>query len=799
MEAPSEKSKRLLFNTKRRRVVFYSIFTIIIVCALLLTAGYIYVLQSKPKTKGEIIISGLQQEVSVYRDEMGIPHIEANNLQDLFFAQGYVTAQERLFQMDLIRRQASGQLSEVIGESAVDTDKFFRTIGLHRVANETWDILSEETQRILTAYTNGVNAFIDTVNEEGGLAVEFRLMGYKPDKWTVYDSILVGKYMAYDLGGHWEGQAFRYYLAQNFSDEQTFDLFPTYPEDGATILQALRENPLDVKQSLAAAHMPNELNGSNNWVVAGEKTESGYPYIANDPHLGLATPSIWFETHLKTSNFEVSGVIVPGAPGIILGRNEHIAWGITNVGPDVQDLYIEKRNPENDLEFEYMGEWEKATVIQEPIAVKDGEDIDYQVLETRHGPIISEFAHDEKPETALALKWTALEPSPELEVVLKFGRAENWDDFKDALTYFYAPASNFVFASIDGTIAYRANGLIPIRKNGTSLVPVPGWTGEYEWEGFVPWEELPTIVNPEEGFISTANNKVVDDSYPYHLSNIWAQPYRQQRIRDVLLSKDTFSMEDMKNLQLDNKNLYAEEFVPMFLSLLNNVQLRSIDDEVLSKMRQWNFIDDKDLAEPLVFHFWMEEISNVLFEDKIDEDMISFFRGKSQVVDELIRRAIGGNPGPWIEDAGGLDKVVLNALQRAIDKAAELQGNNVDKWKWGNFHEIIFSHPLAAIKPLNLLFNSSPIPVSGSNITVKAASWNRETGEVNHGASWRVIQDLADMTTSYSVVGPGQSGHVLSKNYHDQMESWAEGEYHVTSTDSDNYQKNAHLLLLKPK
>ncbi|NDI36901.1 penicillin acylase family protein [Chengkuizengella sediminis] len=799
MESTIDKRKRFLFETKRRRIVFFSVSFFIVLFFVLIAAAYFYLLGNKPQTNGEIAVSGLQEEVSVYRDEWGVPHIEANNLNDLFFAQGYVTAQERIFQMDMIRRQASGHLSEVIGEKTIEKDKFFRAIGLHRVSKETWEILSEETQQILVNYAKGVNVYIEEAMENGDLPIEFQLMGYKPEKWTVFDSILVGKYMAYDLGGYWEAQAFRYYLAQNFSDEHTLDLFPSYPEGGATVIQALRDQPLDIKDRFASVPSPNELNGSNNWVLSGQKTESGFPYLANDPHLGLATPSIWLETHLTSPDFEVSGVIVPGAPGVILGRNQHIAWGITNVGPDVQDLYIERRNPDNEYEFEYKGKWEQAEIIEEPISVKGKDMIDYQVIETRHGPIISEFAHDEQSDTALALKWTALEPSPELDVVLKFGRAKDWGEFKEALTYFYAPASNFVFASKDGDIAYRANGLIPIRKNGESLVPVPGWTGEYEWEGYIPWEELPTIVNPEEGFISTANNKIVTDDYPYHLSNIWAQPYRQQRIRDVLLNKDQFSIEEMKRLQLDIKNLYAEEFVPIFVSLLKNKELRSIDQQVMEKMIGWNFEDEKDLAEPLVFHFWMEEIKNVLFEEKIDDEMLKLFKGKSQVVDELIRKAYTGKPGPWITDAGGLEDVVSTALKRSVDRAVELQGKDMNKWTWGDYHQILFSHPLAAIKPLNLLFNSSALPVSGSDITVGAASWKSETGEVNHGASWRTVMDLANMSESYSVVGPGQSGHVMSENYHDQMDDWAEGGYHVTSTDPVKYRKHADLLLLKPE
>jgi penicillin amidase len=759
--------------------------------------------KSLPALEGEVILQGLQGEVSVWRDEKGVPHIEAENLQDLYVAQGYVTAQDRLFQMDLSRRQASGQLSEVIGEATVETDKFFRTLGLRRAAELSYASYSEEAQQILASYAKGVNAYIQESIEENKLPIEFTLIGYEPREWEVVDSLAIGKYMAYDLGGHWEGQAFRYYLAQNFSEEEALDLFPTYPENGPAVIQALKDHPLDVAQSFASAVIPHQFNGSNNWVVSGDKTASGAPILADDPHLGLGTPAIWYQTHLRTSEVEVSGVIFAGVPGIIVGHNEHIAWGVTNVGPDVQDLYIEKRNPQNATEFEYMGQWEPAQVINEEIKVKDKDPLQHEVLITRHGPIMSEFAHDNKPDTALSMRWTALDATTELEAVLNMNKAKDWEDFKEALTYFQVPAQNFVFASKDGTIAYRANGLIPIREKGDSSVPVPGWTDEYEWKGYIPWEELPTIVNPDEGFISTANNKVVEDSYPYHISHTWAQPYRQQRIRDVLSDLSNGTVDDMKKLQFDHYNLQAEEFVPLLLGELKKEkiqsQLRDIDHKALVLLEEWNYEDHKDSGAPLLFHLWMQQFSDVLFIDKMDQNMYKMFEGRAQIVDQLIRNAINGNPGPWVEQKGGLAEVTRLALQNAIDQSIKLQGNQPEKWKWGKFHSVTFAHPLSSIKPLHLLFNPTPVPMGGSRVTVGAASFNGRTGEVNHGAAWRTVVDVSDLTKSYDVIGPGQSGHVLSEWYDNQINDWTTGQYHITHTKDNEYQKEGYRLVLKPK
>ncbi|MBE4908412.1 penicillin acylase family protein [Bacillus luteolus] len=789
--------KQTRAKKKGLKLVLIALVSLLILLTAIVLAGYLFIKKGLPTIDGELTVSGLENQVTVYRDENGVPHIEAQTERDLYIAQGYVTAQDRLFQMDLSRRQASGELSEVIGASTVDKDKFFRALGLRRAAEASYGIYSVEAQEVLNWYAEGVNAYINEAIESNSLPIEFTLAGYKPREWTAIDSLTIGKYMAYDLGGHWEGQAFRHHMAFVVPEDKLLELFPVYPEDGATVIQALKENPMDLTKSFATLDVPDEFNGSNNWVVSGDKTESGFPYLANDPHLSLATPSIWYEVHLNSPEVNVNGVIFAGIPGIILGRNEKIAWGVTNVGPDVQDLYIEKRNPENENEFLYMDKWEQATVIDEQIKVKDEETIPYKVTITRHGPIISEFAHDNRSDTALALKWTALSPSTELEAVLRFNKASNWEEFKDALTYFHTPAQNFVFADKEGNIAYRANGHIPIRKKGDSSVPVPGWTDEYEWEGFIPWEELPTVINPKEGFIATANNKIVTDDYPYHITHTWAQPYRQQRIMDVLSGNEKLSVEDMKKLQFDQYNLQAEEFVPILVGMLKEDNLREVDKNALKLLSEWDFNDNKDLGAPLIFHLWMAEIGDVIFESKVPKELNGLFEGRAQIVDEMIRKADKGEESLWIQDAGGIDKVISSAYKRTIDKITEIQGNTITKWSWGEYHAVPFNHPLSAIKPLNYLFNfAKPVPMGGSRVTVAAAGWSSTTGLVNHGGAWRTVVDLANLSKSYNVVGPGQSGHVLSNWYNDQIGPWTTGGYHTTYTES--YENQKYKLLLVP-
>lgn len=749
---------------------------------LVVTSGLLYINsfinRSLAQIEGEISLNTLQSSVKIIRDEKGVPHINAKSERDLFITQGYIQAQDRLFQMDLARRQASGRLSEVVGKKAVNRDKYFRTLGLRRAAEKSFTSYSAEAQEVLDWYAIGVNAFIKHTKDSGQLPIEFTLLGYSPEPWSALDSLTIGKYMAFDLGGHWERQAFHYHLLQSFPEEKAVELFSTYPDNAPTILD---KEEMNVTSSFQEAVLPHEFNGSNNWVVSGTKTKSGKPLLADDPHLGLATPSIWYQMHLQSPKYNVSGVIFAGIPGIILGHNDQIAWGVTNTGPDVQQLYLEKRNPDNPNEFLYDGKWEKAKLFNEPIHVKGEDTVEFTVTETRHGPIISDFATDHIKENVMSLRWTALDASTELEAILEINRASNWSEFEEGLEKFLVPTQNFVFASNDGTIAYKANGKIPIYQNAQdALLPLEGWKKENEWKGFIPFDELPKVVNPSKGFIATANNKIVGDSYPYHISNNWAQPYRYMRIEEVLENGNSFTKEDMEQLQMDKKNLQAQEFVPIFLSQLNQSTLPDQSNQALTLLDAWDYEDKVDASQPLIFQTWMQEIMDQLYED-IEDDALDLFNGKGQTTDELIRKANQGEKVLWIEEQGGLTNLLETTLNNTIASLQNTYGDNVSEWKWGDFHQIEFSHPLSSVGYLKPFFNSeNPIPAGGSRVTVMAASFNSESGIVNHGASWRFVADLNDLSKASHIVGPGQAGHYRSEWYHDQQEDWVNGTYHDT-------------------
>ncbi|WP_090871459.1 penicillin acylase family protein [Oceanobacillus limi] len=758
---------------------------LLLVLAVMLFFANAYINKSLPQIEGTISLPELDNEVTVLTDDHGIPHIKASNDRDLYIAQGYLQAQNRMFQMELSRRQASGTLSEVVGEAVIDQDKYFRTLGLRRAAEKSYEIYSEDGKEVLQWFADGVNAYMEEATASNRLPIEFLLMGSEPAPWTPIDSLTIGKFMAFDLGGHWERQAFNYYALNNLEEEKALELFPYYPENKPTIIG---KEEIDIASSFENAVIPHAFNGSNNWVVSGEKTETGFPLLADDPHLGLATPSIWLQMQLETDDMNVSGVIFAGVPGIILGHNDQIAWGVTNTGPDVQQLYIEERNPNNKDEFLFEDDWEEATVIDEPIHVKGGETIEYQVVETRHGPVVSEFAGDSGKDTVLSLRWTALDATTELEAILEINRAKNWEEFEKGLEKFLVPAQNFVFASKDGTIAYKANGRIPIYPDGEdALLPLPGWEAEREWNGFIPYDKLPKLINPEKGFIATANNKVVDEDYPYHISNVWAQPYRYERIAEVLGGENDLNVEDMQALQMDTTNLQAREFVPLFSEQLQDVELGEEERLALDLLEEWDFKDDVGYAQPLIFHHWMDGIEDILYSDQIPESVMELFGARGQTTDEILRKAIRGESSLWIEENGGIETVLQVSLENTIENLVESYGQELTAWEWGDYHKVQFDHPLSAVHPVLAYFfnNEDPMPVGGSAVTPMAAAYNSDTGEVDHGASWRFAIDTSDMRTGYHIVGPGQDGHFKSEWYHNQMEDWVKGNYHITKLDEE--------------
>lgn len=820
---------------------------VVTLAVLIVAAGggvYAVLRRSLPQTHGELKLAGLQAPVSVYRDERGVPHIVASNEHDLYMAQGYVTAQDRLFQMDLFRRLVSGRLSEAFGAAMIENDKYLRTLMLHRSAEQSLLAHPPEVIAALEAYAAGVNAYIEQAAARKRLPPEFVLLGYTPEPWEPVHTVGIAKMMAMDLGGNWETEVWRVLAGAKVGGERIAELWPQYPADAPVIVATGEAPGPDAGADLAAAPErglggmladvlaePGLLAaasalqpyvtggsradiGSNNWVVSGARTQTGKPLLANDPHLGIQMPAIWYQTHLSipAEDFDVIGVTFAGAPGIVIGHNRHIAWGVTNVGPDVQDLYIERPHPDDPYQFEYMGKYEQATVYREEIRVKgQDEPVIHEVIVTRHGPIISDVAgsEDNRPESRLALRWTAHDPSADLAAFLYINRATNWQEFRDALRHFTVPAQNFVFAGADGTIGYRAQGHVPIRRNGDGMLPVPGWTDEYEWEGFIPFDSLPESVNPPAGYIATANNKVVGDDYPYFLGNDWASPYRAARIVEVLDAASGVTAADMITLQTDVANLQARLLLPVLLpaaeaGLAAGAGLPAGTDGIpaaetvqaaLQQLQQWDQQDRADSTGAALWHAWYAAIVQELFLEDLGEDLFRQMPLQRQVTDQLILDAADGRVSSWFGERG-LEGVAVTALQRAVAALGDGWANV----KWGDLHQVRFDHPLGQVAILQKLFSTKPYPVGGSGVAVLATGNNmRQIGAfpVTSGPVWRQVVDLADPAgNAWDLNGAGQSGHPLSPHHHDQAEAWTAGEYARKWMDSSAFAGMRELRLV---
>ncbi|WP_139490381.1 penicillin acylase family protein [Brevibacillus dissolubilis] len=805
---------------KKRRWLLYSLLGLGIVVGGTFVSVYMYAAKSLPITSGQLIIPGLDYPVTVYRDKRGVPHIEAQTSQDLYVAQGYVTAQDRLWQMDLSRRAVAGRLSEVMGESQVATDTFFRTLQLYRMGEKSVEVSSHDTSVALMAYAEGVNTYIAEAIGENKLPPEFSLLGYQPEAWKPADTVAIYKLMAYQLNRTWASEVFLYQLRQKVGDELARQLLPVYPVGAVTIIpddetpsnkMPNRELPpsgtgVNLDSLMQAAVFPDESLGSNNWVVSGTKTASGKPLLANDPHLGISAPSIWYQSHLIVNGPEeklnVIGVTFPGSPGIMIGHNEQIAWGVTNVNPDVQDLYIEKRNPDNPQQFEYNGKWLDAKVFQEEIKVKDKPSIPLEVVVTHHGPIVSEVtgAEGDRPQEALALKWTVYNPSNELDTFLRINQASNWQEFREALKDYHLPAQNFVYAGTDGVIAYHATGDVPIRAKGDGLLPVPGWTDEYEWTSMIPFDEMPELINPQSGFIATANNKIIGDPYPYHITHSWSEPHRAARIVEVLSQKEKLTADDMRRLQADYVNKQAEEVLPLIIPSIQPEQLNETQKAALTMLGSWDQVDSAEQAAPLLFHLWWKHLMATLYTEQMGDALYKRMTDQHNVTFVMLKHAADGQENDWIKGAGGLTRLVTTSFQKAVNEAVTLQGNDPSKWQWGSYHQFGPQHTIGkAVKPLGWLLNTKAVPVGGSRITVGAMVYSQDNGLVNSSAPWRQVVDLAQIATnSMDVNTPGQSGHFLSPWYADQQMMMINGDMQPQLFTPEQY-RTGEILMLQPK
>jgi penicillin amidase len=819
--------------------------------------------QSFPQIDGEIRVAGLEGPVDVYRDSMGIPHIYAASAHDLFFAQGYVHAQDRFWQMDAWRHIGSGTLSEMFGSAQVETDTFLRTLGWRVTAEAEWEALGPDSRAILQAYTDGVNAYLKDHNGTA-LSLEYAILGllspdYKIEPWTPVNSLTWGKAMAWDLRGNMDEEITRAVLLKTLTPEQVDQLYPLYPEDHPVIVNKIGDGtaasavpaapmdpallsalPLDSVQSNIALLDPllGQLSdgiGSNSWAVSGKLTDTGMPILANDPHLGIQMPSIWYQVDMHcmpksdACPFEMAGFSFAGVPGVVIGHNDRIAWGFTNTGPDVMDLFIEKVNPENPNQYEVDGKWVDFETRKETIAIVGGEPVEVTVRLTRHGPVISdaygplkdqgdpkdkefvpfkERAGIELPQQyVIALQWTALTPSTPFEAIWGFDKAQNWDEFRAAASNFHVPAQNLLYADVDGNIGYQMPGDVPIRKKGDGRFPVPGWNSEYDWTGYIPFEEQPYTFNPAEGYIVTANNQVPPRGYPYLVTADWDYGFRANRIVEMIQNAPgKIDIAYIQKMQGDAYDASAAALLPIW-SEINYKAASPNEAYALDLLQKWDDQSTADSKAAAVYQqFWWNLDQNTFNDDLPERYAVS--GGDKDF--EVMRRLVQAPNDPFWDDRSTADKVetrddiFIASLVETVNQLEKNYGKDPAKWPtWGSLHTATFRNQTLGESGISLiedLFNRGPFPTGGGKSIVNATGWSiGESFEVDWLPSMRMIVDLSNLNNSLTVHTTGQSGHAYSKHYADMAPLWASVQYYPMWWDQPSAIKDAEgHLVLKP-
>ena len=771
-----------------------------------------------PQLDGAIQVQGLGAPVEVLRDARGVPHIRAQSIDDAYFAQGYVTAQDRLWQMDLSRRLANGDLSEIFGSRALQLDIGNRKFGFRQEAERGAAELPSDAQRLISAYTCGVNAFITSHLKR--LPIEFAILRYQPRPWRAADSLAVGLNMAKMLNTSWPADLVRERVRAKLSPELYADLFPqdsplehpvaepvsgpahAVPPDAASNMPTpilpprpylRRESGRGIDPVLDALNAASEDDafavGSNNWVVSGDHTESGKPLLSNDPHIAHSVPSVWYMLQLEAPGLDVSGVTLPGAPSVIIGHNQRIAWGMTNTGPDVQDLYVEKFNPSNPDQYLHNGQWVRADVRRETIKVRGAKDYELTVRSTRHGPVISD-----QDGRSLALCWTALQPHALQFPFLALNQARNWQEFRDALRHFTGPEQNMVYADVDGNIGYYAPAWVPVRRQGDGSVPVPGDSDAYDWAGYIPFEDLPHAYNPPDGLIATANSRVIPADYPYFFTDAWAPPFRTARIFQLLEagtpgrscgsmgaldSTDSakpaprqrpacFNVSDMLRIDMDCHPL-DDEWLAQALVRAAQAHPPDRDDarQAIGILRRWNGEATVDSAAPLLCLNTFNALRERLLDPKLGAELAKQNWSLSEI---FIEDVIDHQLTRWLPPTDtDFNVTLMSSLDEGLTRIeARLPGRSIASWRWGNTIPLTFHHPLDSVPVIGHWFDAGPYPQFGTSNSVKATT-------PGAGPSMRMVVDLANLDNSVQNLTLGESGEVSSPYYTDQFQAWYTG------------------------
>ncbi|MGE5276009.1 MAG: penicillin acylase family protein [Acidobacteriota bacterium] len=745
------------------------------------------------RESGERSVRGLSAPVSIERDAHGVPTIRAASPADALFGLGYAHAQDRLWQMEFQRRIGSGRLAEILGRRLVETDRFLRTIGFRRAAEAAWSALSEETRKALESYAAGINAFLSA---DGARPVEFRILRCRPEPFAAIDPLVWAKMMAWDLAGNARDEIRRARFAAAVGPARAAELLPEVPAEPTILLDsewmsevfappppsvtriALSGRWSSLENAFAALdplRFGGEQIGSNSWVVAGSRTKSGKPLLANDPHLGLRTPSVWYLARLEAPGLSVVGATLPGVPGVIIGHNARIAWGLTSVEPDVQDLYLEDVDPKDPSRYRFRGGWRVFDKRVERIRVRGAADVALEVRSSVHGPIVTDlYAGAKALRAPVALRWTGLDPGDTTaEAFLGLDRASGWADFLAASSRLRAPAQNVVYADVDGHIGYTATGAIPIRPRSDGLLPVPG-SGEDEWSGYIPFQRLPRALDPERGYIATANNRVVSGHYPWPIARDWPEPYRADRITRQILAAGRLGPGEMRAIQLDRHSEQADELLPL---LLDTKPANAPSREALARLKSWDRVFAPDSVPASIYAAWYTALS-AMPEDELGAVPAGNVRSR------FLIDALRANSS-WCDDVRtpkteSCADFKTGTLARAVEELRRRLGPDPSVWRWERLHRARFAHGVFDTVPVLRRFFSLETGQGGDASTVNVGAYRRDGSyQMTDGPSYRQIVDLSDLSGSLFVHTTGQSGSVFSRRYRDLLPLWRRGEYFV--------------------
>jgi penicillin G amidase len=755
------------------RVLGRILLTLLVLVAIVVAGGYLWLRSSLPQTDGMIAVRGVNAAVTIARDAHGIPTIKAESDADAAFGLGYVEAQDRLFQMDLMRHAGAGRLSEWFGRAALDTDKSMRTLGLYRAAEAQYPLLSPELRAVFDAYAAGVNAYLAT--RHGALPPEYQVLQIPAEPWKPVDSLVWGKLMDLQLTGNYRQELLRARLAQRLKPEDLAVLYPGYDPQAPVTLGAL-----DLEQILPG--LTPVLPASNEWVVDGKHSESGKPILANDPHLGFATPGVWYLARIATPRETIAGVTSPGEPMIVLGHNTHIAWGFTTTGGDVEDVFVEKLDPTDATHYLTSEGPQAFTTRDEKILVKGADPVTLTVRTTRHGPVIADPGGGEV--LALAATWLQGEDRTP-QALWDASHAHDWDAFRNAFKNAVAPEQNVTYADVDGHIGFIAPATVPIRAQGDGMAPVPGWTGENEWTGTVPFDGLPQSVDPPSGRFVAANNKIVPDSYPYMITKSWELPYRAQRITELLNAAPMQSPDTAAAMQADIDSTAARQLLPL---MLVGTPQSAAGQETIRRLRAWDQRMSRDRVEPLLFIAWLREFNRQILADKLGPLFDNYWGLHPDVIQNILTSHPDWCDNRETREVETCPQQLGVALDRAIDGLTQRFGGDISSWRWGNVHPASFAHPIWSRLPVIAGWLGVAIPDDGSFDTIDNATMfaggEAQPFTAVHGTSMRMIVDMADPAAARFMIAPGQSGNLLSPHYSDLLSVWRDVGYVRLSDDA---------------